>query len=936
MAERAYRLLLRAYPADFRRAFGDELVADFRRDQTRPRYRGARGKLRFWRHTLADWARTALTETRGSPPTASSRAIRARSKSDGSGYTEQGPGTRRRDDDDTSEHRRGAGTQPMAPFRRNPPRAWMQPRGSRGGRSESGGGWATILPLRQAARGLLRDPGYAIVAAVTLAVGISATTVVFALINGLLLTPLPLPEPDRLVEVGERERDDPSARMAAYGNWRDIAAEVDAFEELALFAWDAKTLTGVDTAQALRSREVSANFFRMLHVRPALGREFTDDEYVDGRHHVVILSHALWSDAFAADESILGRTVQLDATGHVVVGVMPAGFDFPASAQVWVPAMPPAAERMRRSHYFRMIGRLAGGADLPQAQEALDLLAARLEREFPETNENNYFAAYPLLDEYVGEARPALRLLAGAVGLVMLIACVNVAGLALARSAARRREIAMRRALGGGRGQLAGLVLSEGMVLGIAGGLLGLPLAVAGLRGLLVLAGDAIPRAENASMTLVVFVFAAVASVSAALASSLLPLLREARTGAAALAGGQIVGDASAILGRRVLVAAEVALAVILVAGAGLLGRSLVRLTSVPTGVVSDNVLTMNLALPNGKYPEPADTARFFDELLPQIESLPGVERAAVTLTEPANPFGWSTHLTIRDRPVPENEEPSASYVIVSPGYFDALGVPVIAGRAFTPADDLEGARVAILNRTAAERFWPDASPVGAMVLGSQGADGSWLRVVGVVEDIKQSLFEAPIPEVYVPVSADTVFSFVLVARTRGAPSSAGAPIRSAIAEADPDIPVTEVRSLDDRIGEQTTDARLYAGLMSSFALIALTLATVGIYGVLSYSVSLRRREFGVRAAIGASRGRVLRLVLREALVIAAVAVAAGTVATLLLGRFLASLLFEIAPSDPTTLIVVAATVPGVTLLASLVPAWRAATSDPLSALRAE
>lgn len=897
VAESIYRLLLHGYTAEFRDACGDELMGDFRSDLNHPRYRGAMGMLRLWRHVLGDWSRTVWADRRGAETNRSSAAGAPTPLGDpmggGSGHDE--------------------------PITGAEPRAWF-----------------AVVPLRQAARGLLRDPAYSMVAVVTLAVGMSATTVVFALVNGLLLTPLPLPEPERLVQIEERERDDPAARMAAYGNWLDVANEIQAFEEVALFAWDTKTLTGVDTAVRLRSRQVSENFFRMVGVAPALGRVFTPQEHVDGEQGAVVLSHALWSDAFGADESILGRPIELDATDYVVVGVMPAGFRFPSGSEIWVPAVPPAIDRMRRSHRFRMTGRLADTASLEQAREALDLLAERLEREFPETNENNYFAAYPLLDEYVGEARPALRLLSGAVGLVLLIACVNVTGLALARSSARRREIAMRRALGASRGRLAGLVLCEGLLVGAAGGLLALPLAVVGLRGLLGLAGDIIPRSENATMTAGVFVFAGLISLAAALFASLLPLVREAATGAATLVSDRVIGGPSGILGRRTLVIAEVALAVILVAGAGLLGRSLTRLTSVATGVDTEGVLTMDVSLPNGNYPERADTARFFDELLPHLASLPGVERAAVTLTPPAFPFGWRNMLTIRDRPMPENERPSVSYVVVSPGYFETLGIPVLAGRTFTGADNVEEARTLILNRTAADRFWPDTSPLGAMVLGSPDDDDSWMRVIGVVEDVRQSLFEPTIPEVYVPVAGDRVLSYVLVARTRGASQSAATAVRAAIADADPDIPVTGIMSLDERIGEQTTDTRLYAGLMSSFAAIALVLAAVGVYGVLSYSVSLRRREFGVRAAIGASRGRVMRLVLHEALVIAGVAVAAGTAAAVVLGRFMASLLFEVDASDPATLLAVAASVGLVTVLAALAPAWRAASADPLGVLRSD
>jgi len=380
----------------------------------------------------------------------------------------------------------------------------------------------------------------------------------------------------------------------------------------------------------------------------------------------------------------------------------------------------------------------------------------------------------------------------------------------------------------------------------------------------------------------------------------------------------------------------EVALAVVLVAGAGLLGRSLMRLTAVEIGIDTGDVVAMNIALPNGKYPTSNDSARLFGELLPEIEALPGIERAAVTLTEPANPFGWYNSLRIRGRTVPENEIPAISYVVVSPGYFETIGLPLIAGRSFTETDELTEARVAIINRAAARLHWPDSDPLGARIMGREDDEASWAEVIGVVDDMRQSLYEPARPEVYMPVTQDRVLSYVLMARGRGDVMQASAPVRELIIETDPDIPVTNVMSLDDRIGESTADARFSAGLMTSFAAIALVLAAVGVYGVLSYSVSLRRREFGVRSAIGATRGRVMGLVLREALVIGTVAVAVGTLGALALGRVLAGMLFEVSSRDPLTLGAVAATVASVTVVAALLPAWRAASSDPLVALRSD
>jgi putative ABC transport system permease protein len=871
------RLLLRLYPAAFRERYGEELAASLEADRRRAAYGGARGALRFWLHTLRDLSSTAWQLRRESAEAPPSR-----------------------------EHAAGLA-------------------------------WTEVL---HAWRALRRHPSYAATAIVTLGLGVGATTAVFSVVHGVLLRPLPYREPDRLVQIVERRRDMPDAQMSAYGSYTTFRDDAASFESVAIWAWGSQTLTGSGEAIRLRARAVSASLFPTLGISPALGRGLRVEDEEPGSPRVTVLSDALWRSRFGADPAIVGRSIRLDDVPHTVVGVMPPGFDFPGRSELWVPLAPlrdPTG--LRRWHRYRTVGRLAAGRTLAAARAQTDGLAARLAAAYPDTNAHTYFDLQPLAEAVVGRVRPTLQLLLGAVGLLLLGACANVANLGIARVTVRQKELDVRIALGASRARLALLLTWESLLLGAAGGVLGWLFARGVVSALVRAYGDLIPRSDEVSLDGTVLAFAVVLSVATGLAVALFPVLREARAGARGWSGGlRVSAPRSATRLRRTLAIGELALAVILTSGALLLARSLVNMNAVETGVRSRGVLAATTSLPEKRYPGPRAVASFFERFLAEVERLPNVERAAATLTLPVDDSGWRNFLTIRGRPVPEPELPAVSYVIVSPGYFETLGVPLLGGRDFRPGDGEPGHLAAVVNRTAAERFWPGESPLGREILGDQGEEEGWADIVGVVADVRQSLTEPPLPEVYVPIQqvSGAVLSLNVLARL-AEPSDAVVPaIRRLAREIDPDVALGRVATLDDRLAENTARPRLGTTLVSLFAGCGLVLACIGVYGVLACSVSERRKEMGIRMAVGADRAALVGLVLKEALAIGGVAVLLGSAGALASGRLLRGMLFGVTPQDPTVLASVVFAVTTAALVASLRPALSAASVDPVTVLRDE
>lgn len=882
--ERVYRALLLLLPSWLRRRYRDELLEAYRLDRRRERFRGPTGAARFWAHAVRDVVGTAVREWRDPSP------VRTR-------------------------ERRGVR-----------PGVWI------------------VREARHAARGLRRAPGFAILATLTLGLGVGAVTTVFTVVDGVLLAPLPYPSSEELVRVWERDRDNPGDAMVAYGNWADVRRESDVFDELALWAYQAYTLTGPGDAVRVRGRRVSGNLARTLGVPAVMGRWITEEEARSDARSVV-LGHALWRERFADDPGVLGRAIRLDGEPFTVVGVMPPGFDFPDGADLWVP-LPPVTDPVgaRRWHRHASVGRLAPGLDPTTAQTRLQPIFDRLEREHPDDNAGNFFELQPLRDSMVGSVRQGLTILLAACGLLLLIACVNLASLLLARTVARSRELATRAALGASRPQLGWFIAWESLFLAGAGSALGLGVAAVGSAIVRRSAAGIIPRMDEIGVGLPVLGVAVLAALVCALVVSLAPLLHRRSDTAAALRGGRSSSDPGAVRLRRRLVIGQLALAVVLVVGAGLLLRSLANLGAVDIGVHEEtSIVTLEVQVPVPD-PDPTDGAGAAGRahalrvagLLASLEAEPGVTRAAAVMTEPAYAYGWFNSLTIRDRPVPRAELPMIQYNIVTPGYFEVVGVALREGRWFDAADLSSDESVVIVNRAAAERHWPGESPVGKQILGSPETDQGWARVIGVVDDIRQDVSEPPRPEAFVPLEQEPMSMLLVVARVSGDPAGTARGLERIARAFDPNMPVSDVGTLDERIGATLSRPRFNTILMTVFAGLALLLACVGVYGVLAYMVAQRRREFGIRMAVGADRRSVLGFVLRDAAAIGLLATAIGLAGAVAVSRLIRGLLFGVTPADPVVLASVGALAFGVAVLAGLVPAWSATSVDPVAALREE
>lgn len=875
--ERLFVLLLHLYPASFREHFRSDLVASFRRDRAQARFQGATGTIRFWRHTMADLVRTAVSERRGETAV--------------------------------------AGASPTA--------AWYRGLGQ---------------DLRAAIRGLAKQPGYAAMAILTLGLGVGVTTAVFAVVNGVLLSPLPYDRAERLVRVYELEHNNPGARMVAYGNFVDLHDDVSGFEALAAWAFQGATLTGHGQPRRLSTPQTSADFARVFHATPVAGRWFTPAEVADNAD-VVVLSHSLWQDAFGADPTIVGQSIVLDGRARQVVGVMGGNFQFPTGAAAWLP-LPPIKDPVgqRRWHRHSMIGRLADGTSLTALNTELSGIAARLEAAYPEYNRDNYFEARPLLADMVGSRRQSLLVLFGAVAVLLLIACVNVAALSLARSVSRRHEMALRAALGASGWRLARLMLAESLVVGALGACVALLPATVGVEQLMRLAANSVPRAANVSVNdPAVLMFGLGAAMLAALGASLPAVLsRHAEATATTLRGSRGSSARAVMTGRRGLVLAQLTAAFLLTTGAGLLIRSVLQLHAVPTGVQADGVMTFALELPAARYPDPPSVSRFIDALMARFEQVPSVRRAGVTLTAPVDQYGWYNSLTIRGRDVATPDLPHVSYVAASPGYFETVSIPLLRGRTYEVGEP-RGESVVVINETAAKRFWPDEDPLGRLVLGRAGDEASWSRIIGIVGDVRQALDQPVEPTVYIPLAQEDVRGFIVMVKTDTAnPADVMPSLRSLVAEADAELPITSVMTLNNRIAMTTAAPTLNAVLMASFAGAALLLAAAGVFALVSFSVAERRQEFGIRIAVGADRRRIFLDVLSGNLRLAVWAVAIGLVGVWLLGATLEGLLFGVAAADWQTVAAVAGIIVGVALAAGLWPARQATATDPLTALRGE
>ncbi|HVO12426.1 MAG TPA: ABC transporter permease [Vicinamibacteria bacterium] len=797
--------------------------------------------------------------------------------------------------------------------------------------------------LAYALRRLWHAPGFTLVAVLTLALGIGANSAIFSVVDAVLLRPLPFPEADRLVSVAQVWK----GRPAVYSpqNFLDTEGQSRTIAAFAAIDTNGVTLTGQGAAARLQSADVSARFFEVLRARPLLGRGFVAGENEPGRTRVVVLGYRLWRDRFGSDRGVLGRDVQIDRQPWQVVGVMPDGFGYPEGIDLWRPL---EYDEHFRSHsrggwYLGVIGRLADGATVDEARQEVSTIAARLARAYPADDENVGATVIPLHEALVGNARRSLLVLLGAVGLVLLVACVNVANLLLARVAARENELAVRAALGAGRARLVRQVLTESLALAALGGTAGLLLAGGILDTLLALAPQEVPRLAEVRIDRAVIGYAAVVSLLTSLLFGAAPALQMSRRATAQAlrqgARGILSGGHRRLRGG--LVIGQIALAMVLLAGSGLLLRSFARLRGVDPGFRTHSALSFHVGLPSSVYADDPALLGFYDELQRRLAALPGVRSVGAVLGLPLTEARFNISFTVDGRPEPPPaQQPTMEVRVVTPGYLSTMGIPLRRGRGLRPEDGPESPQVVVLSETAVRRFFPGEDPIGKTIrlgLGRGRGRKAGGEVVGVVGDVKErGLAAEHPPEIYVPYAQFPVHSMDLVLRTSVEPRSLAPVVERVVHGLDPQLPVAGVATLDQILARSVSEPRFYMLLLGCFAGVALFLAALGLFGVMSYAVSQRTRELAVRMALGARRGELLKMVLRDAALLSAVGVGAGLLGALLASRAIAAMLFALSPTDPATLAAVAALLLAVALLAAWLPARRATRVDPTIALRAE
>jgi putative ABC transport system permease protein len=811
-----------------------------------------------------------------------------------------------------------------------------------------------LQDLRYSVRRLLKSPTFSLVVVLTLALGIGANTAIFSAVNAVLLRPLGYGDPDRLVTI---EHLYPSlggmkAPVSAPG-FVDYQRRARSIESMAVETNWAANLTGQGEPTRLQGARVTGRFFGTLQVPALTGRTLRPDEDSVGRDHVVVLSYGLWHRLFGGSPAVVGRSLSLNGESYEVVGVMPSGFRDAENRNVelWAPlAFRPEqlVDGDRTREYLNLVARTRVGVPLEQAATEMRTIAEQLKRQYPDQYMADWtLTVTPLAQRMVGNVRPALLVLLGAVGFVLLIACANVANLLLARAAARSKEIAVRTALGASRDRLIRQLLTESILLALAGGVLGLLLAFWGVRAIIAINPANLPRAEEIGVDGPVMVFTLIISLVTGLLFGLAPavhtaaadlhgMLKEGGRGSAGDRGGQGM--------RRMLVVAEVALALTLLTGAGLLIKSFARLQGVDPGFDPDHLLTFTLALPPARYPTDTAQIAFFDQALPALAAVPGVRAVGGSSVMPFS-GGWTTgSFQIEGyQPPPRQPDPWGDIRIVSPGYFETLRVPLRRGRLLSEQDRAGTPLVAVVDEECVRRYWPHEDPIGKRITFGPPAGATdtssreWVQVVGVVGHTKQEGLDGENRlQLYLPLRQAGRPMFTLAARTAGDPESYANAVRRAVRSVDPDQPISNIASMDELISKSVGQRRLSMMLLSLFSGIALVLASVGIYGLMSYSVAQRSRELGVRIALGAARIDVLRLVLRQGMALAVSGIVIGVVAAFALGRLIESQLYGVHAGDPGTILVVALLLGITALAANLVPAWRATRVDPAVVLREE
>ena len=811
-----------------------------------------------------------------------------------------------------------------------------------------------IQDLRYAVRQFRKSLGFTAVAVITLALGIGANTAIFSVVNGVLLRPLAFKDPGRLIRVWHVPPAKSFPGMTTFSvsaaNYLDWERQNQVFEGMAIYSYHGFTFTGTDKPEQIGACAASSGFFSTLGVQPMLGRVFTPEEDQPGRSNVVVLSHRLWQEHFGSNPAIVDHNIQMDGQIYLVAGVMPASFQFPDFAQMWTPMAWTDKERaVRGEHHSVVVARLKPGVDLKQAQAEMNTISSRLEQQYPEDDKGWGAVVVPLHDDMVSDVRPALLVLLGAVAFVLLIASVNVANLALARTFSRQKEIAIRTALGASSARVLRQILTESVLLAIAGGALGLTYAHAGVRLIMAFLADKLPHSTEVGLDAKVLGFTAVISVAAGILAGVLPALRLTRGNVSqSLKQGLGHTDAHSSGGgtRRILVVAEVALSLILLVGAGLMIRSFQMLHGVSPGFDAHNVLTMSAMVSRAKFPSPAQQATFFEQVLQRVRALPGVESAGAIDDIPLDNEGSHQPIAIEGRPLlPMSEQPEVDVRLTSPGYMDALHIPILRGRDFSDTDRAERPAVVLISESMARQFWPGEDALGKRLTLTFFPDAV-REVAGVVGDVKlDSLDQArpsatlyfPLNQVSVPANGGwSSFPMTLVVRSASGPAGIVSAVSNAVHDVDREMPLRDILTMDELVANSISQQRFNMLLLGAFAALALLLAAVGIYSVLSYSVKRRVREIGIRLALGAGVGDVLRGVVFEGMKPALLGVAVGTAGALLLGRVLSSLIYQVKPTDPVTFLAVTALLAVIALLASIIPAYRATKVDPMVALRYE
>ncbi len=808
-----------------------------------------------------------------------------------------------------------------------------------------------LQDLRYALRQFAKSPGFTTLAMLTLALGIGANTAIFSVVNGVLLQPLAFRDPDRLMRVWHvpPAQEFPgittfSVSPANYLDWQD---QNHVFEDMAIYGGRELTLTGGQRPEQVNVVAVSYGFFSTFGVKPMFGRVFFPEEDRPGRNNVVILSYRFWRDHFGSDYRIIDHNISFDGRNYLVAGVMPASFKFPDFAEVWMPLGWTDQERVvRGNHNYVVIARLKPDVDLKQAQAEMNTISSRLQRLYPEDDKGWGAMVVPLHDDLVSDVRPALLLLMGAVAFVLLIACVNVTNLALAKTFSRQKEIAIRSALGASSARVVRQILTESVTLALAGGSVGLTWAHLGVRLIMAFLANDLPRQVEVGLDLRALAFTALISLLTGACAGLLPAMRLSRANASQALKERTLCDSSGHSTRSVLVIGEVALSLVLLFGAGLMIRSFYQLQRVNPGFDSQGVLTMTVSVSSRKFPSPEQQVSFFERVLQGVRILPGVESAGVIDDIPLNGNGSHQPVAIEGRPVlAMSDQPEVDVRLITPGYMHSMHIPVLRGRDFDQ-DDVAGRPASVLiSNSMAREFWPGQDPVGKRLTLSFFPDAA-RTVVGVVGDVKLDALNQtrPAAVLYMPLDQASVplggiwlsFPMTLVVRTPRNANSVVSAVSNVVHEVDREIPVHDIATMDDLVTNSISQQRLNMLLLGAFGALAMLLTAIGIYSVLSYTVKRRIPEIGIRLALGATFRDVIRMVLIEGMKPTMLGVAVGIPAALSLGRLVSSLIFNVKPTDPMTFVGVTALLWVVALLACIVPTYRATKVDPMVALRYE